>query len=986
MTLDELHALIHQGDKSAMMAALDGVDAAARPKLAKSALKAAKDVGNEVGSTPIREGESPEQWSVRRMHMVEEIFCAWLATYRLGTWEDIQKLERNDAQGLNGERFTELVEMLFPVFERHPPTWLEQWATFLLDKRWHFEWHWIRRLMKAGLIGRPATDNYIRKMPMDADSLRADPDVLKDEVFCLFRVMPPGNGALLQPGDIDNAEHPESAKRSVAASLKQLAAEGLIDRRRLLAASLEGLQIGRKPIDCTWFYRFHELLKPTLNERAALQTAYCDLLTNSVPAVATFALDALGELATARRLDVAGFLTSVERVFDLPTKGTAVAALKLLAQVGKTDESLKPDIALAAMPGLNHETPDVQKATLGVLEGLKLTPDERVTAAIASRINTMAASLKDRARKLLAKLGAASDSNETVAASRQNAGQGGDDVPRSGEPWQRGTETAESRLSDAKAIVPIQTLDELIEAASAIIEKFSDADQVERLLDGLSRLCDQRPEDFAVRTAPFQNRMDHLRKDGAHPAEIEIDVLGRLMQIFRTWMYGTPGPRATAVFDNDLEEVPLPPNTCLEPTPEERRQLVERISHFQGWGMLLHQRLFGVSVLTFLDGRLSELSDRLRKCDARPLLAAPTHRDGWVSAAAFVERLRFFEQHALDPQSFDLRQALLRLAPEGRDEILTAATGLTGSRQRAVDWALDQLKPTAATEVAVYVAAKAGRDPFAPMLASDNPPVLEPLTFTWEVVRQLPVGDTNQPHWALTVLPNLNPFGNPLFRIPPLTLCSTANRADRAYWREGKASCLAQVWPINPAPFFAAGAVAVVSDLETTNNDVQHHPEFLKPLFDSHAPFSEMAQLLLAVSLLAKSADQRGLALDALIAVISDGRCAGDELGLIFRKLLPSGMVRCNRLAESLSTVGRASVLHKFVCARLVQTLFSEIESLPDDAHHLLTPLLDWLTEVGKPLNVATRSVLATVNGSSKTAKLAKSLLKHEPPSAESPR
>ncbi|MBC7819286.1 MAG: hypothetical protein IAG10_20560 [Planctomycetaceae bacterium] len=875
--------------------------------------------------------------------------------------------------------------MLLPRFEQDAPAWIEQWVTFLLDKRGYFQWSWIRRLMKAGVIARPETDNYIRKMPMDVASLRADPDVLQDEVFCLFRLLPPDKGALIQPSDIEGADHPEYATQYVSGSLRQLASEGLIDRGRLLTASLEALRIGRKPIDCTWFYRFHELLKLTLDERAALQAAYCDLLTNSVPAVATFALDALGELANASRLDVAGFLTSVERVFDLPTKGTGVAALKLLAQAGKADESIKPDIALVAAAGLGHETPDIQKAALGVLEGLKLAPDERVAAAIASRLDTMAASMKDRARKLLAKLGTASDSEKTVAASRRNTGQVGDS-PRSGEAWLRSEPStqsnvsadpllSESRLSDVKAIVPIQTLDELIESASAIIEKFSDADEVERLLDGLSRLCNQRPDDFAARTAPFQKRMEVLRKNGAHPAEIEIDVLGRLMQVFRTWLYGAPGPRATADSDDEVEAAPVPPRIHVEPSAAELATAHANTSR-RGWPLSLSKRLSSQPVLTFLDGRLSELSNRLRKCDARPLLAAPTHRGGWVSAKAFVERLRFFEQQQLDPQSFDLRQALLRFAPESRDEVLTAAMGLTGLRQRAIEWALDKHKPTDVKEAVVYVAAKAGRDPFAPMLASDNPPVLEPLTFTWKVVRQLPAGDSNQPRWGLTIVPNLNPFENPQFRIPPVSLCVVANRADDAYWSEGKASCLAQVWPINPAPFFAAGAAAVVSDLETTNNDVRHYPEFLKPMFDSHAPFSEMAQLLLAVSLQAKSADQRGLAVDALIAVMADGRCLGEELGIIFRQLLPSGMVRCNRLADPFAIASRASPPHMFACSQIVQTMFGEIDSLSDDAYHLLIPLLDWLVELNRPLQDPIRQTLSKLSGTTKSAKLARSLLK----------
>ena len=256
MTLEDLQALINRADKVAMMAALDGVDAAARPKLGKAALKQAKELGTKIFTGEPSEGEPCLQGMELWNHRADRIFCCWLATYRLGAWEDIQKLERNDALGLNGERFTELVELLLPIFEREPPTWIEQWVTFLLDKRDYFLWTWIRRLMKAGVVGRPSTDNYILKMPRDLDSFRADPAVLQDELFCLFRLLPPGKGALIQPDDIDNAKHPESAKWSLAAAMPQLIADGLVDRTRLLSASLEALQVGRRPNDVAWFYRF----------------------------------------------------------------------------------------------------------------------------------------------------------------------------------------------------------------------------------------------------------------------------------------------------------------------------------------------------------------------------------------------------------------------------------------------------------------------------------------------------------------------------------------------------------------------------------------------------------------------------------------------------------------------------------------------------------------------------------------------------------
>ncbi len=194
-----------------------------------------------------------------------------------------------------------------------------------------------------------------------------------------------------------------------------------------------------------------------------------------------------------------------------------------------------------------------------------------------------------------------------------------------------------------------------------------------------------------------------------------------------------------------------------------------------------------------------------------------------------------------------------------------------------------------------------------------------------------------------------------------------------------------RVWPINPDPTFATGAVAIARELDAPASTLRPTTEFLEPLFAPQTRFSEMAQLLVAVSLLAKDAGLKVSATDAVIVMIEDGRCVGDELGGVFRKLLISDAVKCNRLAEQLHEVARVSLLHQYVCSRIVQTMFGNIAELPNgvlphDAHHLLGPLNEWLVALNEPLQAATRDVLATLRGSSKTAKLAKSLLARTSP------
>lgn len=968
MTAEELEQLLRTSEPADIFPFLDNSPNLQPSKVVQSALKLLKVFYNELYDKNV----SWNDWSERSQRYQRQQLCGCLTVYRLGNWTDIKKMMSSTQ--MNGRDFEQLCNLLYPWLERDRPAWLNHWAEALfLDGYTEVNWPWIRRLVKAGLIDRQATDNYLIKMPRDLDFLRANPELLQDEVFGLFRTVPKTYKILFADSVVqDTGESYDSTRWDAPFSwtLGRLCKEGLIDRSRLLSASLEALQIGRHPLDCTWFYKFHEFLEPTPAERAALQQVYCDLLTVDVPTVVAFALDALDVLLKAGQLDSAMVLAVIDRVFGLKNKGTATSALKLLEQMVKRDKSLAADVAVAAATGLAHETPDVQKATLKTLEGLKLSPDERVAAAIQSRMGSVVASFKERAQTLLDKL---STGSPAPAAPKSGPRPAAATVPIPAEvvpPL-----VAASRIADENQITPTLTLDELITEASGAIANWNGGAQLERVMDGLSRLCGERPVDFAARVKPLSKRINKLFDDWKHINAIERDLVGRLMVTIQVWLQDSVAPNAASP-DQDVSE-PVPPaplylqDVSADSSAKSQQDVAFRRSS-DDFCNRLEKRL----ALTFLDGRLTELESWIGQGPGRPLLSAPTHRGGWISAAAFVERLQAYERAGLDPRSYDLRQALLRLAPEDRDEVLRSATGLTGSRQKAFQWALDTLKPSTIAEAAVYIAAKAGREPTAPLLVSETPVVLEPLSCSWYVIKS-PYSLFSQEEWVLTLKISPDPFQSPLFRFPPLTLWPIAHHAERIHFPDGKATRLAEIWPGNLTPFFGTGAVAIVAQLETTNNQVKFLPEFLSPLFDSHVEFSEMAQLMLACASLAKSTDLRGLALDGLIAVVNDGRCQGPELGVIYRRLLPSGMVRVNRLSEPLQTAARSSPLHMQACALLVQAMFSEIEAIPDEAHHLLTPLLDWLAELQRPLEGAFHQALTKTSGSGKTAKLAKALLKH---------
>src|SRR5262249_55726731 len=137
---------------------------------------------------------------------------------------------------------------------------------------------------------------------------------------------------------------------------------------------------------------------------------------------------------------------------------------------------------------------------------------------------------------------------------------------------------------------------------------------------------------------------------------------------------------------------------------------------------------------------------------------------------------------------------------------------------------------------------------------------------------------------------------------------------------------------------------------------------------------TEMAQLLVALAIGQAEPEVTGLAVDVLIELIRDGRCVGPELGDMLGKLLKSDVIKLNRVAKQLETVARASLLHSCVCAHAVQVACSHLTDIPKDLHHLLEPLLEWLTSLTQKVRGEVRPILEkTTKG--KAGSLAKRLL-----------
>jgi hypothetical protein len=860
------------------------------------------------------------------------------------------------------------LEEAYAILRARRPAWIDEWMeSVCLATPWR--WPLARRLVRERLCRRPAGDSYILGMVCRAfthsgkcnsvrKALLADAELLKNEVWRLFEVE--GNGEFSLAAH-DKYCRPEN---TWATALIELAAEGKLSRARLLDASLDALERDFAQFRAGWFSRFHEALAPEPEERAERAGRYLGLLASRIPPTVSFALKALQVLDKAGRLPSKTLVEQIRPAFAARQKGTVKSALGFLDRAARREPELKPHVAIATADALAHEAPEVQAAALELLEKHGESRPETLVTLLQDKLDGLAASQRPR---LLAWLGSATKPaapagrdtgvaksllKRAAAADRQLAKLAGVDVAveavraRSGPVPALELEGAEiPRLNPEQSLQPIQALDDLIDLFATVIEDAGSPEDMERVLDGVSRLGAERPEDFGSRTAPLAKRAQTLLKRSPTDPFVGLGPAHDACGVALAWTGGVI------------------------------RQGVRK-----QWGRE------HASVLDFHSARALAVARRAVRQEAAPLLSAPTHAGGWLDPLVLVERVREWEELKAAPDIYDQVQALLRLAPDHRATALRQATKLAGEYGAAVRCALGSRDVPVGPTAALWVAAARARDPFADAPAVERrhpglgPDAGRAARYSYRIKSREHRGDyttaSGPKQFHSTFYDFLLDREPPVAKRVSLDLPTVLLHAD--FHGSGAASLRwgALTWPLARESWFAIGAYHLARNLDWWEADWAKRT-YLEPLLDPDVPLKPMALLLLALGLAAKEPGESGLAADALIHTIEDGRLDPDGLGEVMASLLSSGIVKAARWAKTLGDAARMSPLHaRAVAAAIERALQAKPAKPTRDLVALLELLLELLMANGQALTPGpTREYLAGLDVSGKTAKLVTSLL-----------
>ncbi|MDR2984920.1 MAG: DUF6493 family protein [Nocardiopsaceae bacterium] len=545
------------------------------------------------------------------------------------------------------------------VLADRAPAWLADFADRRLEAEFSHgfsAWRLARRLVRIGAIDRPdvpgyattfgwqllhrswSEDNSAGSAKAVHDALLADKGLLDDEVWRLFTV-------------------PDAAWRlssEWADALALLAAEGQLDRDRLIDAALDAFTRDFAPSRVSWYAVVHDALKPTIDEMSAGVDKYLRLLQVEAKPGILLGQKSVSMLLDADLIAAQSVLQAAAAGLVFPQKSVALAQLKLISKIAARFPASRDAAMVVAAHAFGHQREDVQEAALSLIAryGVPTGPSrgsiETLATALSPNLAAEAAAIGlgrvlEAARPHVANVAA-----RLEVLDRRIRGLPHDvrgrlqvllDEARAGAVAGPVTVTpsAGARLAD-----PIDDPEELIQLLGQLMEDACDPLAVERAIAGAVRLSALPPGERAKLAAPLIKRaMKRAEEDFGGPFS-GYEITSDLACLTLAWGAGW----SERDIDRDNCWWSFVDAGPVLPTGDARTM---------------------AGVLT---ARIWEAATLVGEGNPVRLLAEPEFERGAVSHERLLQRLAARQSGAprSRPPRYDLELALLRLAPEVPDD------------------------------------------------------------------------------------------------------------------------------------------------------------------------------------------------------------------------------------------------------------------------------------------------------------------------------
>ncbi|WP_185964269.1 DUF6493 family protein [Aliikangiella marina] len=891
----------------------------------------------------------------------------------------------------------------FQIILDRKPAWLDDWLAFNLDQEFaNVPFELVRGWMKEGICNKPTVEGYTRQFAWNlmainhrkdqapnkpiSERLINEPDMI-DDIWRLFEVE---NQAFNTESWLTN--NAPANYETWPEALTKLADKGIIDRAKLLDASLQGLSNDLKQNQLSGFHKFHEQLAPTKTERSQRRAEYMALLFHKTGHVLKFSLKMLSQLERDKSLELTKFLIDVAAVFAHEAKGNAITALKLIARILKKEKDRVPCALPTMAEALRHPNADVQALAIELLT----TYNEQMSDDFKSELLITADFVADANKPLLMSLlgktnntlGTISELNkvdssvlsrqlsELSVLQRETLGLGNidleDDLKGDIQPLKPEI-IKDKHFHMPDLLEPITEFDELIQALSHAVEIIDEPEDVERILDGISRLCGEYPREFDKKTSPLLKRIN----DGGS-FETMKGLLGfggglllSITDLVLTWLTG--------------EFYQSKDTSYFSRTPSLDPMIV----------------------------KVNNIKRRVYAKKPQQLLSFPTHKGGWIDPVTWVNRLNIAFANDAEFDRMDFNHSMLRLMPYGRKTALQLVRNLPENIETVVKFVLgESLTPEYKDrrDYDLWISACRSLDPnqdwssyLSPLKLNDNyPNSIKPAYYEWNALTKVERG-YKFPGLKVTafaqsliepdadIQKNKTGFLSSLGRkltgevtvdrklIPSAGFNATEKL--KYIW-----SCdlgclwinqwLSTLWPTNPDAFYVLAVTQQISRIDMDSSSFEPNFGFLSGLFEPNRVWSELAHLTLFLGLVGKDSDSRALAVDAFIEAVDNDLASQEIMAGILVKLTQAGWLKFNRLAEGLKQVTQVSATHRYFVSRMLQIWLPQIDLKLRNIHLVLEVLLDVQTALNQKVSTHVSESLKDLKGKTKAAITASRIVK----------
>ena len=931
-SVEELLKRVEVGDVEACVAWFAGMPEAERRAHAPQLLQVARDIEKNAW---VQTGNSFQLSAASK--------CAPVLRISTGSISELKRLPSHSLP--RGD-------LAYRLLVDRSPTWLNEWAAHLLSQeRYWLAWTLVRRLLREGRIQRPTSPNYVLSMisgmPTPViDELRADPDLLDHEIWQLFEQEGAGENSL---ANVDRW-----GRDGWGDALMHLSAEGRLDRQRLLDSCLSALQRDFNHYRARWFTTFFDRLEPSAEELRARAELLLGLLRLSVPPVVSWAYTKVARLARSGAYESSTLVVALEPVMGARAKGIVKKALKLLNRLAKST-AVHAQVARCAVQALGHEAQDVQQLALDLVETVADRSNAELVAQLEAYRALVAPSLQPQLDAWLGVEAEARAPIELPDVSELSASlrhlYAVDDVLQ--QPSEAGWTLPAARFDGTDlprltgpATPPVADLSELLDLIAQGLEGSLNPLDLERTLDGIARLGTERPADFERSVGPIAKRAKKvLERDAPF---LGGDPSADLAGVVTAWLTGSP------------------PTTHIEKREHYDRAVVVVDGEEYSRGAVQN-----TSITDFMNRRVLRLAQQVGSGIAQPLLALPTHEGGFLDPRVLVGKVSAGSCEA--PHTSEVVLAMLRLAPERRDEALAGLPSAGPEWLHALRYALGGTEKLG-SNAALWICASRARAPW-----HDHPAVLKLFPSGGPDAGEAAIYGSIEAHERHGLyLTGPEPAAVESIHSDCLPQLLHADRRGPTWGSgsvgsgtEGSIRWMATLWPQARESLFAGAALALGTNIDWWGAEWQHKA-LLEPLLDPRTPLRDMGLLLLAIGLGAKEPGEHLLATDAAITAIEDGRLGSDNLGRVLSELLPKSFVKLGRYAKTLAAVADASNAHAAVVfLALDHALPTVMQHPPRD----YGKLLELTEQLGVRLNARVsedcRQALASFKGSAKAKKTA---------------